>query len=1107
MTTNLNVNPYNDDFDSSKNFAQILFKPSYAVQARELTQSQSILRNQIKNFGDSIYQQGSVVIPGNSYADLSAQNISIQSLYNSVTIDPTVFAGKRIVGATSGVKAMVRLVVPATTAEPIVLFLSYISGGIVGGIPNGKTVFDAGEEIYVESSSLTRATLVTSNAAGVGSLANVNKGVYYVNGTFVNVDVQTTVLSKFTTTPSAHVLLQIVEEIIDSTQDTSLLDPANNSDNYFAPGADRLKLSLVLTTLPLSATISSNYVEIMRYDNGVLLEHSQYPKYSQLEKSLARRTFDETGNFVVSGLAASIREEFKSNNNGGYSLTGSRDNFVTTVSSGKTYIDGFEVEKIAPTYISSPKGRTFDHIKSKDLSLRPSFGQYILVSHIVGAISVHSRETVTFYNSNLASDGTAIIVGTAKATAINYFIGDTVAGALYQLWVTDITMLSGHTINDVGGIRYTNGSAYVVGEYNLPINSGSFAVGDVLTLNGGTREAKVAYWDSVNGDVYAYKNVSSISTPNVGDNLVGPSATGIVTKKQIVVSIGQSSLLFTLPVDSTNSLKNTSGGYTSQVRVQKELMIVTDASGNGSITISDGVIEIIEVGTMMAVSPSGIVQNSLFALNSSGNTLSVSGAPASTSIRVYALVTKTNSSPKTKTLIQISETFPVSSSTYTLSKTDISSIVSIVDTVGNITTNFDLDNGQTDYAYNRGTLSLKSGKSGAVGSVTVTYMYYQHSINGDYFSVDSYSGVAGYLSNVPTYFSKSTGKTYLLKNNIDFRPSVGSDGTFAVADANLNDQVYNGALLTTVMSYFVPRIDLVVANKSGEVFTLYGNPDLKPLSPRVGTDQLALYSVFVPAYTESIADIKVKRLAIDRYTMGDINKLDNRIKRLEDYSTLTNVEAALTTTNLVDSNTGLSKFKTGFLVENFSNPSVIGDTYNANYTVYLNGKSITARREVLLCDTAMTSNSSNYINNNGKITASYTEVVFAQQPVSSRVTNLNPFSVIAWNGTLQITPPMDSWIEIHTLPDVLNTINTTVDVTQWVQGPNPATTPNPNASYVYGGDFTVCPSSPIAMYESSAANGAGDSAGTASGPSGDSASASSSGDASGDGGDGGGSAE
>ena len=58
---NLDTFPYFDDFDPAKGFHRILFKPGYAVQARELTQIQSILQNQIKEFGNNILTDGTVI--------------------------------------------------------------------------------------------------------------------------------------------------------------------------------------------------------------------------------------------------------------------------------------------------------------------------------------------------------------------------------------------------------------------------------------------------------------------------------------------------------------------------------------------------------------------------------------------------------------------------------------------------------------------------------------------------------------------------------------------------------------------------------------------------------------------------------------------------------------------------------------------------------------------------------------------------------------------------------------------------------------------------------------------------------------------------------------
>ena len=83
QNTNLNVSPYFDDFKRSNNYNRVLFKPATPIQARELTTLQSILQDQIEQFGNHFFKDGSVVIPG---------QIAYESEYTSVQINDT-FAG------------------------------------------------------------------------------------------------------------------------------------------------------------------------------------------------------------------------------------------------------------------------------------------------------------------------------------------------------------------------------------------------------------------------------------------------------------------------------------------------------------------------------------------------------------------------------------------------------------------------------------------------------------------------------------------------------------------------------------------------------------------------------------------------------------------------------------------------------------------------------------------------------------------------------------------------------------------------------------------------------------------------------------------------------
>jgi hypothetical protein len=1011
--TNLNTAPYYDDFDGDKNFHQILFKPGYAVQARELTQLQTIIQDQVSKFGNHIFKHGSIVIPGNSISDLAVSYVKITSLVN---ID--LFVGKTIVGAASGIEAIVKKAVPVNLTEPAMFFLSYMSGNST----TGEITFRAAEELYIKDSVNVRCT-TTATPTGVGSIAYINRGVYYINGKFVLVLPQSVVISKYTSTPSCHVLLKINEEIVNSDADTSLLDPAQGSNNFAAPGADRVKISLELVSLPLNATMTDDYVEIMRYDNGDLLEHSKNAKYSELEKSLARRTFDESGDYVVNGLIPVVKESLKQGNNNGVYTDGDITKLVVDVSAGKAYINGFEVEKLSSSKITIDKARTQSHIKSSNVIIRPEFGQYIIVSNMIGGFSIKNRELLTIYNTSDFSDSAATIIGTAKVIGIDFLAGDVGLGAIYKLWVSDITLAIGASLENAGGIKYdTTKHAYVLRAYSTPIVARGFTVNELITHTSG-RSAKVKYFNPATSTLYAYKNASTLNAPKPGDLIVGSvSATSsTIQTSALLVSVGQTGSIFPIPYTVVKTLINpVSLNYSLQYTVQKELLIITNSSGNGSVSVNSGeVIAPIELGTFVAIDTIGVVQLSLFSINTGGNTLTITGGTASTTVRVYATVVKTNISPKSKTLTTRSQVFSSPTSVLTLDRTDISTLVSVIDTVGDKTANYTFFNGQADAYYGLGKVNLTAGKSAPVGSVTVTYTYYEHSISGDFFCVDSYPSTI--LDTYNNYSSQSTGVVYDLSASIDFRPSVGSNGQFTGTNAKLNDLVISGTAFNSTVQFYVPRIDTVVISPAGKLSVIAGVPAARPVATQAPVGQLAINLLFISEYTKSSADTLNSRLGVERFTMKDIKSIVGRVERVENFAALTASELSVTGTDVLDATTGLNKFKTGYLVENFTSPFSMARTTVGDYAATFVAKTLSPSMENTNCSLALLESSSNFLEQNKYLMLPFTEVAFASQTLSSRVTNLNPFLVVKWNGVLSIVPPSDSWVDIRDLPELFET--------------------------------------------------------------------------------------
>ena len=86
--------------------------------------------------------------------------------------------------------------------------------------------YTAGGTSYTLSIGSQVATAAAANATGIGSSANVQKGIYYIRGTFVQVEEQTIVLDKYTNTPSYRVGFTITESLSTPEEDSSLLDNA-----------------------------------------------------------------------------------------------------------------------------------------------------------------------------------------------------------------------------------------------------------------------------------------------------------------------------------------------------------------------------------------------------------------------------------------------------------------------------------------------------------------------------------------------------------------------------------------------------------------------------------------------------------------------------------------------------------------------------------------------------------------------------------------------------------------------------------------------------------------------------------------------------------------
>ena len=133
--TDLNISPYYDDYSEDKKYSKILYRAGRPLQARELTQSQSILQGQIERFGSHIFEEGSLVTGAESDIDMDVFYVKVKSAnpnasgQTSVETYRTAFHGKYVQGKSSGVVAKVTNSTAETTDDPVTLFLHFHSQG------------------------------------------------------------------------------------------------------------------------------------------------------------------------------------------------------------------------------------------------------------------------------------------------------------------------------------------------------------------------------------------------------------------------------------------------------------------------------------------------------------------------------------------------------------------------------------------------------------------------------------------------------------------------------------------------------------------------------------------------------------------------------------------------------------------------------------------------------------------------------------------------------------------------------------------------------------------------------------------------------------------
>ena len=635
MALDLNVSPYYDDYNSSKQFDQILFKPGVAVQARELTQLQTYLHKAIANHAGFNVTEGTRVTGGEGsilrkpYIKINDTDASAAAVSNSTLAN---YVGDTITGSVTGIQAIILSAYTGSDGEVYnkkTFYLRYIGGntqGTTSGELNGSSIhFDPGETLTVTSADSDRngdtfvvdanvdtpGTDISKNFHGYGLFFAIAEGVFFLKGRFVNHLRQEVLVDKYNPLASSFIGLTVTEEIVDSDDDSTLLDPAAGSYNYNAPGADRYKISTTIGIKALTDAATEDFIVTDKIVEGTYNQKMPdgMKQLADLGKIFAQRTHEESGNYVVRPFKLTIQEHLKVGANGGRytsgtSPVGSATKLVANIGAGTAYVSGYRYDFATPTPLSFDKGNDTRIIENSITST--ASGQYVIVDEMAGNWSLSDGAVVQIYDGSATSGigkqaitnnthGTTAkpvdtsIIGQARVKFIEKIGSGTVGGAKtqYRLYLYDVKVNTG-SFDTARGFVY--GSGNDKGLCDIVLEPPGNAVG--VQFEGNTTYAigtfvvhgQNTYQVLATGTSHASTkptHTSSNATNGTLDLGYVNSAIAVLKEKD------KGRLLFPAPFSSPKTLAAAGGGsYDTSYQYQEEFSVSIDAAGQFSISVT-----------------------------------------------------------------------------------------------------------------------------------------------------------------------------------------------------------------------------------------------------------------------------------------------------------------------------------------------------------------------------------------------------------------------------------------------------------------------------------------------------------------------------------------
>jgi hypothetical protein len=1018
---------------------RVLFQPARPVQARELNTIQSILQNQVEKFANHIFQNGSRVSEARAASTPKAyvrlESTAASPFSGTIDLSPLT-TGMIVRGGSSNLSARLVKGINAENDDPPTIYVVYTNTAIDGE----TSAFLAGEVITfyddnnVEVYSATvkcpgcvgSSDLDTINPTGTGIIFYIDAGVWYFEGMFLENTAQDVVVSKYGEVPTAKIGFDFVQTILTSDDDTSLLDNSLGYPNQTAPGADRYKIDLTLTKRSLSVDDGEDYIRLATYNEGIYEYLKSDAEYADIADEWARRTYETNGNYTVTPYKLRFIEDKADSltDASAYSIYGDEDSIQVVISPGIAYIRGYRHQNLIERYVKAEKARDtaglYSYLKLFDertfIHMKPATG-YSAYPNDADDPNAMDGTVVQAYDGPLtAGNPTGNLLGTFKVYDTQYVSGTINAlagagagefdldGAEFKYYIYDISMVGdaklsdAQSFTDLGG---TNGFRAVA------------AADDTAIYYPGKSEL---IWK------IDKENIKTIRSYDNRDDPDPPGSTAITLRKKVqgtLNSLGQ--VTFT---SYTNEYFQAFDaryciGIMSDNDAGAGIYHTVDLTIGSRITITSTSVTV-DLGTSIDIGGSSVSTPG----NSITLILDVLRVNAKEDSKEYAEVTLTGQSPSTADILtgvsdafELVEALQYNETTPAVPGDDISEYFTLV-------------SNDKDSVYDESYIDVDStisipGDPNIKWQFKVAYYDHNRSANLGFFTVDSYrdlisNGDVSYEDR-PSYTATNK-NDYPLYQSFDFRPGViGGSITNATVP-----KIGSTALFD--VEYYLARIDLVQINKWGEFYLKKGTPTDSPIPPREDEMSMVLYEVYFDPYTYDVkTDIRKKHIDNKRYTMQDIGRLENRIRNLEYYTTLTLLEKTASDMSIKDSS-GLDRFKNGLVADNFSDFQA-SDLTSSDFKAGLDRRqrelrpSFTPRSKALVIDE--TASNARYLGAMAMI--DFDEYMIDEQPFATKHISINPYFQYKKLGQMVVVPNTDVWADIEREPDLVIDVDVGAD--------------------------------------------------------------------------------